>query len=55
MKLNVICAWCTKTLQVKELDCESSVSAMSHGICKKCKAKALEELLYEKPQNQERR
>jgi hypothetical protein len=45
MKLKVICAWCTKTLQVKELDFESSVSVMSHGICEPCKDKALEELL----------
>jgi hypothetical protein len=42
-------------MEVKELDCEFSKSTVSHGICKKCKAKALEELLYEKPQNQERR
>ena len=55
MKLKVICAWCTKTMEVKELDCESSESAVTHGICKKCKDKALEELLNEKPQNQERR
>ena len=55
MKLKVICAWCTKTTEVKEFDGESSMSAVSHGICKKCKAKALEEPLYEKPQNQERR
>ena len=55
MKLKVICAWCTKTIELKEFDCKSRGSAVSHGICKKCKAKALEELLYEKPQNQERR
>jgi len=55
MKLKVICAWCTKTLQVKELNCESSVSAMSHGICEPCKDKALEELQKEKHQNQDRR
>ena len=55
MKLKVICAWCTKTMEVKELDCESSESAVSHGICEPCKDKALEELLNEKPQNQERR
>jgi len=42
-------------MQVKEFDCESSVSAMSHGIYEPCKDKALEELLNEKPQNQERR
>ena len=55
MKLKVICAWCTKTMEVKELDSESSESAVSHGICLSCKDKALEELLNEKPQNQERR
>ena len=55
MKLKVICAWCTKTIEVKALDCESSVSAMSHGICEPCKDKALEEPLNEKLQNQERR
>ena len=55
MKLKVICAWCTQTMEVKELDCEFSKSTVSHGICKKCKAKALEELLNEQPQNQERR
>jgi hypothetical protein len=42
-------------MEVKELDCESSESAVTHGICRKCKDKALEELLSEKPQNQERR
>ena len=55
MKLKVICAWCTQIMEVKELDGESSESAVTHGICKKCKDKALEELLIEKPQNQERR
>ena len=55
MKLKVICAWCTKTMEVNEIHCESSESAVSHGICDPCKAKALEELLYEKPQNHERR
>jgi hypothetical protein len=55
MKLKVICAWCTKTIEVKEFDCESSASAVSHGICEPCKNKALEELLIEKTQNQERR
>jgi hypothetical protein len=42
-------------MEVKELDCEFSESAVTHGICKSCKEKALEELLIEKPQNQERR
>ena len=55
MKLKVICAWRTKTTEIKELDCDSSESAVSHGICKKCKDKALEELLNEKPQYRERR
>ena len=55
MTLNVICAWCKKTIEGKELDYESSGSAVSHGICEPCKDKALEELLIEKPQNQERR
>jgi hypothetical protein len=36
-------------MQVKEHDGEFSESAVSHGICKKCKDKALEELLNEKP------
>lgn len=44
MKIKVICAWCKKTIEVKEVDCESSESAVSHGICKKCKDKALEEV-----------
>jgi len=55
MKLKVICAWCTKTMEVKELDCKSSESTVSHGICVPCKDKALEELLNRKPHNQERR
>ena len=55
MKFKVICAWCTKTIEVKEIDGESSDSAMSHGICEPCKYKALEEILNKKPQNQERR
>ena len=55
MKLKVICAWCTKTMEVKELDGEFNESKVSHGICEPCKNKALEELLIEKPQNQERR
>ena len=55
MKLKVICAWCNKTMEVKELDCEFSESTVSHGICGPCKDRALEELLNEKPQNQERR
>jgi hypothetical protein len=42
-------------MEIKELDCRSSESAVSHGICEPCKNKALEELLNEKPQNQERR
>ena len=50
MKLKVICAWCTKTMEVKELDCESSESAVTHGICKKCKDKALDELQNQKLQ-----
>jgi hypothetical protein len=40
MKLKIICAWCTKKMQVKEHDGEFSESAVSHGI---------EELLNEKP------
>ena len=55
MKLKVICAWCTKTMQVKEFDCESNESTVSHGICVPCRDKALEDLLNEKPQNQDRR
>jgi hypothetical protein len=55
MKLKVICAWCTKTTEIKELHCESSESAVTHGICQSCKEKALEELLNKKPQNQKRR
>jgi len=55
MKLKVICAWCTKTMEVKEFDCEFSESAVTQGICKSCKEKALKELLNKKPQNQERR
>jgi len=52
MKLKVICAWCTKTIEVKEVDCEFNESAMSHGICEPCKYKALEEIRNEKAQNQ---
>ena len=55
MKLRIICAWCTETMEVKELDCEFSESTVSHGICQSCKDKALEELLNEKHQNQEGR
>ncbi len=44
MKLKVVCAWCKKTIEVKEVDCESSEIGLSHGICKKCKEKALEEV-----------
>jgi hypothetical protein len=55
MKLKVICAWCTKTMEVKEIHCESRGSAVSHGICEPCKDKALEVLLNEQPKNQERR
>ena len=51
MKLKVICAWCTKTIEFTELDGEVCESAISHGICGPCKDKALEELLNEKPQN----
>jgi hypothetical protein len=36
-------------MEVKELECESSENAVTHGICKSCKDKALEELLNEKP------
>jgi hypothetical protein len=42
-------------MEVKEIHCGSSESAVTHGICQSCKDKALEELLNEKPQNQERR
>jgi len=55
MKLKVVCAWCKKIIEVKEVDCESSEIGLSHGICKSCKDKALGELLNEKPQNQKRR
>jgi len=55
MKLKVICAWCTKTTEIKKLDCESSESAVSHGICEPCKDEALEEIRNEKTQNQKRR
>ena len=55
MKLKVICAWCTQTMEVKELDCEFSKSAVTHGICQSCKDKALEEFLNARHQNQERR
>ena len=44
MKLKVVCAWCKKIIEVKEVDCELRGSAVSHGICKKCKDKALEEV-----------
>ena len=49
MKLKVICAWCTKTIELEEFDCKSRGSAVSHGICEPCKDKALEELLNERP------
>jgi hypothetical protein len=52
MKLKVICAWCTKTIEVKELDGESSESAVSHGICEPCKDEALEEIRNEEAQNE---
>ena len=55
MNLKVICAWCTKKMEVKEIDGESSESAMSHGICEPCKDKELEEIRKEEAQNQERR
>ena len=55
MKVKVICAWCTKTMEIKELVGESSMNAVTHGICEKCKDKALEEFQNEKPQNQKRR
>jgi hypothetical protein len=55
MKLKVICAWCTKTMEVKEIHCESSESGVTHGICQSCKDKALEEIRNEKAQNQKRR
>jgi len=55
MKLKIICAWCKKTIEVKEIGCKSGESSVSDGICEPCKDKALEELLNEKPQNQERR
>jgi hypothetical protein len=42
MKLKVICAWCTKTIEVKEIDDEFSESTVSHGICVPCKDKVLE-------------
>ena len=51
MKLKVVCAWCTKTIEVKEIDSEFSESAVSHGICVPCKNKALGDLPNEKPQN----
>ena len=55
MKLKVICAWCTKTMEIKELDGGFNESTVSHGICEPCKDKALEELLNEKPYNQGKR
>ena len=55
MKLKVICAWCTKTMEVKELDGEFNESTVSHGICEPCKDEALEEIRNEKTQNQKRR
>lgn len=55
MKLKVICAWCTKTKEVKELVGEFNESTVSHGICEQCQDKALEEFLNEKTQKQERR
>jgi hypothetical protein len=42
-------------MEVQEFDCEFSESVVTHGICKSCKEKALEELLNKKPQNQKRR
>ena len=55
MKLKVICAWCTETMEVKELDGGSSMNAVTHGICQSCKDKALEEFLNAKHQNTEKR
>jgi hypothetical protein len=55
MKLKVICAWCTKTIELKEFDCKSRGSAVSHGICEPCKDKALEELQNQKLQDEQRR
>jgi hypothetical protein len=37
-------------MEVKELDGEFSERTVSHGICEKCKDKALEEIRNEKPQ-----
>jgi len=42
-------------MEVKEIHCEFSESAVTHGICQSCKDKVFEELLNRKPQNQKRR
>jgi hypothetical protein len=55
MKLVAVCAWCGKTIGTKETDGESKTALVTHGICKECKDKALEEIQNEKPQNQEGR
>ena len=52
MKLKVICAWCTKTMDIKELECESIEIAVTHGICQTCKDKELEEIRNEEAQNE---
>jgi len=52
MKLKVICAWCTKTMEVKEIHCESSESSVSHGICEPSRDNALKEIRNEEAENE---
>ena len=44
MYLKVICAWCKKLLRIEEIDTENPNTVISHGICKKCKAKLRKEI-----------
>jgi hypothetical protein len=55
MKLVAVCAWCGKTISTGGTNCESESILLTHGICKECKEKALEEIHNEKPRNQEGR
>ena len=51
MYIKTICAWCQKTIRTERINLKGDGIIISHGICKRCKSKAMKEINNERKNN----
>ena len=44
MYLKTVCAWCGKSIRTERINLKGDGIIISHGICKRCKSKAMKEV-----------